>query len=328
MSPPPVRLVAGARAGLFSNLGHAAGPAAFLEALKPLSIRRLAVFLGGTVGYLDAAISGAGPRPDDAGSPRDRSVADARARAGASCPCCCGSRSPASWRPGLTVATTKLRVVRRPRIRRGRQLVLARARGRGRDRAAAEARAAGVRGALSLGRAREDLARRRDHRQQRGPHRRPRLQNDVLVLEGERSMFEMVEGAFMARTAAEPTSPLVVSVPHAGLSTAGFEATMTPELDVRCDADLFVDRLYRIGEPDGPEVYVAAQALALRLRPQPRSGRRRAGRGAGAPGAAQRRRPRDSSGPSPPRRPDPGAAADAARVARAHRDPRRVSRRR
>ena len=34
---------------------------------------------------------------------------------------------------------------------------------------------------------------------------------------------------------------------------------MTPELDVRSDADLFVDRLYRLGEPGGPEVYVAAQ---------------------------------------------------------------------
>ena len=34
---------------------------------------------------------------------------------------------------------------------------------------------------------------------------------------------------------------------------------MTPELDVRCDADLFVDRLYRIGQAPGPEVYVAAQ---------------------------------------------------------------------
>ena len=72
-------------------------------------------------------------------------------------------------------------------------------------------------------------------------------------------MFEMLEGAFVARTPAEPSSPLVVSVPHAGVGTAGFEATITPELDVRCDADLFVDRLYRIGEADGPEVYVASR---------------------------------------------------------------------
>src|SRR5678816_4631912 len=72
-------------------------------------------------------------------------------------------------------------------------------------------------------------------------------------------MFDMIEGAVATRTATDPTSPLVVSVPHAGLGTAGFEQTLNPELDVRCDADLFVDRLYQIGDADGPEVYVAAQ---------------------------------------------------------------------
>ncbi len=72
-------------------------------------------------------------------------------------------------------------------------------------------------------------------------------------------MLGIVEGAFTARTAAEPTTPVVVSVPHAGVRTAGFEETLTPELDVRGDADLFVDGLYRIGEPEGPETYVAAQ---------------------------------------------------------------------
>jgi hypothetical protein len=63
VSPPPVRVVAGARVGLFYNLGHAAGPAAFLEALKPLPIRRLAAFVGGTIGYLNAEISGTAPDP-------------------------------------------------------------------------------------------------------------------------------------------------------------------------------------------------------------------------------------------------------------------------
>ena len=72
-------------------------------------------------------------------------------------------------------------------------------------------------------------------------------------------MFELLEGAFVARTPAEPASPLVVSVPHAGVRTAGFEATITPELDVRCDADLFVDRLYGIGDRDAPETFIAAQ---------------------------------------------------------------------
>jgi N-formylglutamate amidohydrolase len=72
-------------------------------------------------------------------------------------------------------------------------------------------------------------------------------------------MFDMIESALAIRTTTEPSSPLVVSVPHAGLQTAGFEPTLNPELDVRCDADLFVDRLYRIGDADGPEVSVAAQ---------------------------------------------------------------------
>ena len=71
-------------------------------------------------------------------------------------------------------------------------------------------------------------------------------------------MLGIVEGAFMARSAAAPTTPVVVSVPHAGVRTAGYEETLNPELDVRGDADLFVDRLYRIGEPDGPETYVSA----------------------------------------------------------------------
>jgi N-formylglutamate deformylase len=79
------------------------------------------------------------------------------------------------------------------------------------------------------------------------------------MLESEAAMLGIVEGAFTARTAAEPTTPVVVSVPHAGVGTAGFEETLTPELDVRGDADLFVDRLYRIAEPEGPETYVAAQ---------------------------------------------------------------------
>jgi N-formylglutamate deformylase len=66
-------------------------------------------------------------------------------------------------------------------------------------------------------------------------------------------------GAFSLRAPAAPTTPVVVSVPHAGVATHGFEATLSPELDVRCDADLFVDRLYRVGEPDGPEVSFAAR---------------------------------------------------------------------
>jgi N-formylglutamate amidohydrolase len=70
--------------------------------------------------------------------------------------------------------------------------------------------------------------------------------------------FSIVEGAFTLRTPSEPDTPVVVSVPHAGVGTHGYEAAMSPELDVRCDADLFVDRLYRIGEPAAPPAHVAS----------------------------------------------------------------------
>jgi N-formylglutamate deformylase len=73
------------------------------------------------------------------------------------------------------------------------------------------------------------------------------------------SMFTIVDGAFALRAQAEPSTPLVVSVPHAGVGTYGFEGTLSPELDVRCDADLHVDRLYRVGQPDAPEVNLAAR---------------------------------------------------------------------
>jgi N-formylglutamate deformylase len=73
------------------------------------------------------------------------------------------------------------------------------------------------------------------------------------------TVFTIVDGAFAMRGPAEPTTPVVLSVPHAGVGTQGFEASLSPELDVRCDADLYVDRLYRLGQPDEPEVYVAAR---------------------------------------------------------------------
>jgi N-formylglutamate deformylase len=53
--------------------------------------------------------------------------------------------------------------------------------------------------------------------------------------------------------------PIVVSVPHASVEVGEMAAVLSPELDVRCDADLYVDRLYRIGEPAGPAACVAAR---------------------------------------------------------------------
>ncbi|HEY0707499.1 MAG TPA: N-formylglutamate amidohydrolase [Polyangia bacterium] len=55
--------------------------------------------------------------------------------------------------------------------------------------------------------------------------------------------------AFAADLPDPPPSPLVVSVPHAGTGTAGFESALASTLDVRCDADLFVDELYEVAAP-------------------------------------------------------------------------------
>ena len=102
---------------------------------------------------------------------------------------------------------------------------------------------------------------------------------------------------------------------------------MTPELDVRCDADLFVDRCIASARPTGPDVYVGGAAVAFRLRSEPRSPTTSA-RGA----VPEHPAPRNSDGRgfiwavTTTGMPDPGAAAGAGRMARAHRDPRRVPR--
>jgi N-formylglutamate amidohydrolase len=71
--------------------------------------------------------------------------------------------------------------------------------------------------------------------------------------------FSIVEGAYFVRSPMAPSTPVVVSVPHAGTRVWGFDEALSPELDPRCDADLFVDRLYAVGEPTQPEVHVVAK---------------------------------------------------------------------
>jgi hypothetical protein len=65
--PAPVRLVATARAGLFSNFGRSAGPAAFVEALAPVPSPHIRVLAGFAAGYLRGDIS---PEGDPAGITR------------------------------------------------------------------------------------------------------------------------------------------------------------------------------------------------------------------------------------------------------------------
>jgi N-formylglutamate deformylase len=67
------------------------------------------------------------------------------------------------------------------------------------------------------------------------------------------------EDTFFARLPAIAPGPVVLSVPHAGIGVAGFDAPLSPDLDVRCDADLYVDQLYRAQAPDGPAACTAAR---------------------------------------------------------------------
>jgi N-formylglutamate amidohydrolase len=60
--------------------------------------------------------------------------------------------------------------------------------------------------------------------------------------------FPAPASTFHSHVPAEVTTPLVLSVPHAGIEIAGFEDAIDPEMDVRCDADLMVDRLYGVSE--------------------------------------------------------------------------------
>ena len=50
VTPPPVRLVAGARFGLFTNLGETAGPAAFVEGLTPVRVPHVRLLAGFSAG--------------------------------------------------------------------------------------------------------------------------------------------------------------------------------------------------------------------------------------------------------------------------------------
>ena len=60
--PAPVRLVATARAGLFTNLGRSGGPAAFVEALAPfpVAVPHVRVFAGFAAGYLHGDVTSPG----------------------------------------------------------------------------------------------------------------------------------------------------------------------------------------------------------------------------------------------------------------------------
>lgn len=61
VTPPPIRVIATARAGVFYNLGQAVGPTVFVEALRPFTIPWMQLSLGAAIGYLRAEMSGTAP---------------------------------------------------------------------------------------------------------------------------------------------------------------------------------------------------------------------------------------------------------------------------
>jgi N-formylglutamate deformylase len=69
---------------------------------------------------------------------------------------------------------------------------------------------------------------------------------------------------FDATLPEDPVTPVVVSVPHAGLEVGSFATALVPGLDVRCDADLFVDELYD-GAPRGAFVRARASRFVCDL---------------------------------------------------------------
>jgi len=60
VTPPPVRVIAGARAGVYTNFGQAVGPVAFVEGLAPVRVPRGRLAIGLTAGYLRGDMSTAG----------------------------------------------------------------------------------------------------------------------------------------------------------------------------------------------------------------------------------------------------------------------------
>ena len=60
VTPPPVRVIAGARTGLFTNFGETVGPMAFVEGLAPLPVRRVHLAAGFAAGYLRGDVTSGG----------------------------------------------------------------------------------------------------------------------------------------------------------------------------------------------------------------------------------------------------------------------------
>jgi hypothetical protein len=60
VAPPPIRLVAAARAGFYTSFGPSVGPAVFLEGLAPIRLTHVRLFAGLSSGYLGSDVTGRG----------------------------------------------------------------------------------------------------------------------------------------------------------------------------------------------------------------------------------------------------------------------------
>jgi hypothetical protein len=60
VTPPPIRLLAGVRAGFYTSFGPSVGPAVFLEGLAPIRLAHIRLFAGLSAGYLGSDVTGRG----------------------------------------------------------------------------------------------------------------------------------------------------------------------------------------------------------------------------------------------------------------------------
>ncbi|HEY4395462.1 MAG TPA: hypothetical protein VGP64_15430 [Polyangia bacterium] len=60
VKPPPIRLMAGARTGLYTNFGSTVGPAVFVDGLAPVKLARVRFLAGFSAGYLRGDVSSNG----------------------------------------------------------------------------------------------------------------------------------------------------------------------------------------------------------------------------------------------------------------------------
>jgi len=70
---------------------------------------------------------------------------------------------------------------------------------------------------------------------------------------------------FRARLVKVPSTPVVLSVPHAGTAVANLGGPIDPAMDLRCDADFAVDELYGVHQAAVPAMLPAGSFVVATL---------------------------------------------------------------